>query len=140
MILEVVGRRLGVPVGRAGAPPPSGTAKSKGKLAPARPRATRKTSPERQELLASIERIVRAGTGVSASDVARAIRLPQSRVAAGLKELKLTGRIHQGGDRRFARYAGDAKVAEEASRSARETAPGPIVARKPARKSARAKK
>jgi hypothetical protein len=136
LILEAVGRRLGTPLVRAGKLRPAAGASSKQPSSARRPAAAprpRATSPERQELLATIERIVRAGTGLSASDVARAARVPQPRVAAALKELKLDGRIFQGGDRRFARYAGDPKVAEQASITARENAPGPILSQKPAR-------
>ncbi len=78
-------------------------------------------------MLDSVERIVKAGSGVSASDVARLASIPQTRAAAALKELKLAKRIFQGGDRRFARYAADAKVAEQASATARKNAKGPTV-------------
>jgi hypothetical protein len=87
---------------------------------------------ERQSVLDGIERVVKASSGVSASDVARLANVPQTRAAAALKELKLAKRIFQGGDRRFARYAGDLKTAEQASSSARKTAKGPVV---PSRKS-----
>ena len=78
-------------------------------------------------MLDGVERIVRAGSGVSASDVARLANIPQTRAAAALKELKLAKRIFQGGDRRFARYAGDSKVAEQASTTARKNAKGPTL-------------
>jgi hypothetical protein len=94
-------------------------------------------SAERQGLLDSVERVVRASSGVSASDVARLASIPQTRAAAALKELKLAKRIFQGGDRRFARYAGDSKTAEHASTSARKTAKGPVV---PSSKRARPRK
>jgi len=71
---------------------------------------------------------------VSASDVARAAGIPQTRAAAALKELKISRRIFQGGDRRFARYAGDAKSAEQASLHARKTASGPSVKRRAKRR------
>ena len=83
--------------------------------------------PERQELLEAVERVVKSGAGLSASEVARAASIPQTRAAAALKELKLAKRIFQGGDRRFARYAGDLKTAEQASTAARKTAKGPTV-------------
>ena len=129
VILEVVGRRLGQP-SSGFREPRRGPAKPAPKRGEPPARAPRGSSVERQELLATVERIVRAGTGLSASDVARAARLTQSRAAAALKELKLGGRIFQGGDRRFARYAGDAKLATQASATARQTAPGPIVGAK----------
>ena len=84
-------------------------------------------SADRQGTLDKVEDVVRAGSGVSASDVAKAASIPQTRAAAALKELKLAKRIFQGGDRRFARYACDAKTAEQASAFARKTAKGPMV-------------
>jgi hypothetical protein len=94
---------------------------------PARPTSL---SQDRKETLESVERVVKASTGVSASEVARAANIPQPRAAAALKELKLEKRIFQGGDRRFARYAGDAKVAEAASLAARTSASGPSSLKK----------
>ena len=108
---------------RAGAP---------NKVKMAKRRATT-VSEDRKGTLESVERIVKASTGLSASEVARATGIPQPRAAAALKELKLEKRIFQGGDRRFARYAGDAKVAEGASLAARTSAAGPNVLKKPAR-------
>jgi len=123
----------------------SGAAKAtKGKRAVAakrrRPAAPRRApvSAERQGMLDAVERIVKAGAGVSASDVAKSASIPQTRAAAALKELKLAKRIFQGGDRRFARYAGDARTAEQASQVARKNAKGPEV-RAP-KASARARK
>jgi hypothetical protein len=98
------------------------------KRKPGRPKKTAALSAERQDVLNSVERIVKSGSGVSASDVARQAGIPQTRAAAALKELKLAKRIFQGGDRRFARYAGEAKTAEQASVNARKTASGPSAA------------
>lgn len=98
------------------------------KRKPGRPKKTAALSAERQDTLNSVERIVKSGNGVSASDVSRQAGIPQTRAAAALKELKLAKRIFQGGDRRFARYAGDAKTAEQASVNARKTASGPSAA------------
>lgn len=97
------------------------------------PRRATTLSQERQETLDNVERVVKASSGVSASEVAKASGIPQPRAAAALKELKLEKRIFQGGDRRFARYAGDTKVAEAASLAARTTASGPTPVKKPAR-------
>jgi len=97
------------------------------KRRPGRPRKTAALSAERQETLNTVERIVKGSNGVSASEVARQAGIPQTRAAAALKELKLAKRIAQGGDRRFARYAGDAKTAEQASLNARKTASGPAT-------------
>jgi len=106
------------------------------KRKPGRPKKTAALSAERQEVLNTVERIVKASSGVSASDVARQAGIPQTRAAAALKELKLAKRIFQGGDRRFARYAADHKTAEQASLNARKTAAGPQTpggaAKKPA--------
>ena len=104
--------------------------KSKRLAAPEKPKARRSrraapVSSDRKEMLEAVERVVKASAGVSASEVARAAGIPQPRAAASLKELKLEKRIFQGGDRRFARYAGDAKIAEAASLAARTSASGP---------------
>jgi len=97
-------------------------------------RRGRGASPERQEALSAVERIVKSSSGISASEVAKSAGIPQTRAAAVLKELKLAKRIFQGGDRRFARYAGDSRTAEQASVQARKTASGPLVKRKKGRK------
>lgn len=81
----------------------------------------------RMELLSAVERIVKSSSGVSASEVAKSAGVPQSRASSALKELKLAKRIFQGGDRRFARYAGTASGAQAASDGARRNASGPIT-------------
>jgi hypothetical protein len=124
------------PAKRGRAAAPAAPAKRK----PGRPKKTAALSAERQEVLNSVERIVKASNGVSASDVARQAGIPQTRAAAALKELKLAKRIFQGGDRRFARYAADLKTAEQASLNARKTASGPSTAGVPAKKAAPAAK
>ncbi|MDI1482573.1 hypothetical protein [Polyangium sp. y55x31] len=124
------------PAKRGRAAAPAAPAKRK----PGRPKKTAALSAERQEVLNSVERIVKASNGVSASDVARQASIPQTRAAAALKELKLAKRIFQGGDRRFARYAADLKTAEQASLNARKTASGPSTAGAPAKKAAPAAK
>ncbi|MGK4001289.1 hypothetical protein WMF31_01590 [Sorangium sp. So ce1036] len=113
---------------------PSSVAAKRGaapKRRPGRPRKSPAASAERQETLEAVERIVKASSGLSASEVAKQAGIPQTRAAAALKELKLEKRIFQGGDRRFARYAGDAKTAEQASANARKNAAGPTPAKKP---------
>lgn len=144
--LGVIGAMVGVGVGagggrtdggRAGSPARAAVTaaakKAKNKRAPVReaqrsaPARRVAVSADRQTVLDNVERVVKASQGVSASDVARAAGVPQTRAAAALKELKLAKRIFQGGDRRFARYAGDPKTAEQASTTARKTAKGPIV-------------
>ena len=81
---------------------------------------TRRTSAEREKLLLAVEAAVKDSSGLSASQVAAKVKAPQPRVAAALRELKTAKRIHQGGERRFARYAGDAKTANKASLAARK--------------------
>jgi hypothetical protein len=149
-ILELVKNRLGMApfrglgrhaqVATRRGSPARGAASAKTKRAvPAekrragRPRRTATLSEERKETLDVVERVVKASNGLSASEVARSAAIPQPRAAAALKELKLEKRIFQGGDRRFARYAGDAKVAETASLTARTTASGPTPVKKSAR-------
>jgi len=102
-------------------------------------RPKKRTSVERQKVLSAVERTVKAAKGLSASQVASATGIGQVRVATALRELKLAKRIHQGGDRRFARYAGDRKTAETASLNARSSASGPIV-KKRAKRGRRGKK
>lgn len=97
-----------------------------GRKGPGRPRQSPALSAERQATLEKVEKVVKNSSGVSASEVARSASIPQTRAAAALKELKLAKRIFQGGDRRFARYAGDAKTAEHASLSSRKSASGPL--------------
>ncbi len=150
-ILELVKNRLGMapfsalaPMSRGRSARPARTAE----VAPVEPRSKRaaaankvKTpkrrativSEDRKGMVESVERVVNASTGLSASEVARAAGIPQPRAAAALKELKLGKRIFQGGDRRFARYASDAKIAETASLAARTSAAGPSVIKKAAR-------
>jgi hypothetical protein len=135
-LLELVKQKLGV-LGvsaarrETGAPFPTRAKGEQGAARetrrPARGRRAASPSPERREMLDEVERIVKAGSGVSASEVARSAGIPQTRAAAALKQLKLAKRIFQGGDRRFARYAGNVKTAEKASRIARRTAKGPVV-------------
>jgi ribosomal protein S25 len=148
-ILELVKNRLGMapfrglgpqahePRSRSAHSPAAG-AKSKRRARPASPRSGQPrrataVSQERKETLDNVERVVKASSGISASEVAKASGIPQPRAAAALKELKLEKRIFQGGDRRFARYAGDTKVAEAASLAARTTASGPTPVKKATR-------
>jgi len=90
----------------------------------------KRTSAARQKVLSAVERAVKAAKGLSASQVATATGVGQVRVATALRELKLAKRIHQGGDRRFARYARDKKTAEAASLHARSSAKGPIITKR----------
>ena len=122
-ILALVRQRLGVSPAAANgkgdlrsvASAPSAVASSR-----SNGRRTRSTSADRTALLATVERVVKAGSGLSASDVAKAAGVAQTRVAAAIRELKQSKRIFQGGDRRFARYAADTSTAKRASLAARK--------------------
>jgi hypothetical protein len=133
--LGSLGEGLALPAARRGPGRPRGSVSAPARRAaggPARSgrggrRRTTVTSAARVELLDKVEKIVRGSSGLSSSQVAKAAGVPQPRAAAALKELKLAKRIFQGGDRRFARYAADAKTAAAASQHARTTASGPVV-------------
>jgi hypothetical protein len=49
------------------------------------------------------------------SEIAHAVDTVRWRAQAALRKLKASRRVFQGGDRRFARYAGDAATARAAS-------------------------
>jgi len=80
---------------------------------------------DRQRELEVVERAIRSSKGLSASEIVKRTKLPRARVSAAVRQLKDAKRIAQGGDRRFARYAADAKTALAASEQARNTASGP---------------
>jgi|RhiMetdeSRZDD1v2_1073273.scaffolds.fasta_scaffold235459_4 hypothetical protein len=82
-------------------------------------RRGRSTSVDREELLLLVERLVKGSRGLSSTEIARMVRAATPRVQSVLRELKHDRRIFQAGDRRFARYAGDAATAEAASRNAK---------------------
>ena len=83
-------------------------------------RVGRQSSEARKQLRSTVERTVKSSKGLSASEVAKKVKAPQSRVAALLRDLKHSKRIFQGGDRRYARYAGDVRTAKQASLTARQ--------------------
>ncbi|MFH1604035.1 MAG: hypothetical protein ABIH03_09015 [Pseudomonadota bacterium] len=142
-ILELVRNQLGGVVAEvAVASAPAAPAKRRGpkrrreaaKTAPAvktDARATvaqapkRRSSADRKKVLFAVERAVKTSKGLSASEIASRTKFPQSRVTTAVRELKAAKRIFQGGDRRFARYAGDARTAKQASLTARNSASGP---------------
>lgn len=131
------------------AAPKKATAKKRGpkkaaakKAAPAKAAPKRKAAPkkkagkkkratakrgggDRQRELDVVERAIRQSKGLSASEIVKRTKLPRARVSAAVRQLKDAKRIAQGGDRRFARYAADAKTALAASENARKTASGP---------------
>lgn len=123
-LLELVKLKLGLLV------PPAKREASKRSRPPPEPDVH--PTLDRRSMLEQVESVVKAGSGMSSSEVANATGIPQLRVAAALRELKAAGRVFQGGERRFARYAGDAPTAERASTLAREAAKGP--ARTPRRR------
>lgn len=85
----------------------------------------RRGTKDRSADLQTVESVVKGAKGLSASEIAKKAKMPQSRVSTLVRALKSEGRIFQGGDRRFARYAGDAKTAAAASEHARKNASGP---------------
>ena len=141
-ILELVRNQLGGVAEVAVASAPAVPAKKRGpkrrraaaKKAPALKKVARakvkrapkrRTSTDRKKVLAAVERVVKTSKGLSASQIATRTKFPQSRVTTAVRELKAAKRIFQGGDRRFARYAGDARTAKQASVTARKSASGP---------------
>lgn len=134
-LLELVKNQLGadgaaVSAGSNGRPTRSASTPKSTKRATKKRRGGRKTSrtsAARQEAMDKVEGVIKSSKGLSASEIAKKSKLPQTRVSSLVRDLKAQGRIHQGGDRRFARYAGDAKTAAKASDEARRTASGPQV-------------
>jgi ribosomal protein S25 len=117
----------------------AGAKKAVAKKAKGRPkrkavRGVKRSTVARQKLLGAVEKAVKSSKGLSASEIAKKTKIPQTRVAAAVRELKLGKRIFQGGDRRFARYASDARTAQQASLNARTHAAGPKRGRKRGRK------
>jgi ribosomal protein S25 len=132
-ILALVRNQLGL-VGASGSTLAAPRAGARPKKAASKRRAkgkkrARASSAEREQLLAKVERVITTSKGLSASQIAKKAKLPQSRVAAAVRDLKEAKRVFQGGDRRFARYAGDLKTALRASTDARENASGPRTKR-----------
>lgn len=93
--------------------------------AKAKPAPKKKTAPKqkadvaRDEVLASVEKLVNSSNGVAVADIAKGLSLAKSRVASAVRQLKQAKRIFQGGDRRFARYASSLEKAKAASDRAR---------------------
>lgn len=116
----------------AAAPAPAGKAKAKtktkakAKVKPARrKKSAARAGGNREQEMETIEKTIKGSKGMSASEISEKTKIPQSRVSAHVRVLKGDKRIFQGGDRRFARYAGDQKTAEQASEEARKNASGP---------------
>ena len=83
-------------------------------------RAPRGTTAARAQQLAKVEKFVKSSKGVSLAQVAAATKLSKPQAAGVIRALKQDGKIHQGGDRRFARYGASKKAAEKASLAARQ--------------------
>ncbi|MEM1030905.1 MAG: hypothetical protein AAGN82_11175 [Myxococcota bacterium] len=67
----------------------------------------------------AVAEVVLDGEGMSAGDVANAVRVDKARASAALKRLARRGTIQRAGERRFTRYAGDMQTAKSASLRAR---------------------
>jgi len=67
----------------------------------------------------AVEDIVTNSSGLSAGEVANAIRCDKARASAALKRLAKRGAIQRAGERRFTRYAADTQTAKAASLRAR---------------------
>lgn len=106
--------------------PKAKAAASKAAASKAAPKAKRKTKGRRkrrtgagkEQLLSQVESIVKKSKGLALREIASKVGESKSVVAAALRELKANKRIYQGGDRRFARYAGTAGAANAASKRA----------------------
>lgn len=102
------------------APPPPAPVKAAPakKAAPAPKR--RSNGEDRASVVDKVFRVVSSRDGVAVGDVVKATNLERGPVAAALKALKEEGRIHMGGNRRFARYATSQAAADRASEAARK--------------------
>jgi biotin operon repressor len=74
------------------------------------------TSDRRSDL---VLKAIAASKGVSATEVADKTKLPRAHVTKAIADLKEAGKVFQGGERRFARYATTKKVATDASIASR---------------------
>ena len=90
------------------------------KKAARKPRAPRATSAARQKNVAAVAKYIKSSKGVALADVVAATKLTKPQAAGAIRELKQAGKVYQGGDRRFARYASSKKAAEKASLAARK--------------------
>lgn len=72
-----------------------------------------------RELDDAVRDVVVGSSGLSAGEVASAVRCDKARASAALKRLARRGAIQRAGERRFTRYASDVKTAKAASLRAR---------------------
>jgi hypothetical protein len=119
-ILELVRNQLGLIAPAASAAVPVALAQAS-RVRNVRSRE-RLSAADKEKRLAEVERVVNASEGLSTSEIATKMKIPQSRVSAAVRELKASKRIFQGGERRFARYASDATQAHAASERAHAAA------------------
>ncbi|MEM9692427.1 MAG: helix-turn-helix domain-containing protein [Myxococcota bacterium] len=113
-------------VARKASPAPrKTTAKKKAVAKKKAPTRRRARSGDREAERAKVEQVITSSKGLSASEIAAKAKMPKERVSQHVKKLKEAGAIYQGGDRRFARYAGTKKIAEAASEYAKKNAKGP---------------
>jgi hypothetical protein len=101
------------------APPPAPVKAAPAKKA-APPAKRRSNGEDRASVVDKVFRVVSSRDGVAVGDVVKATNLERGPVAAALKALKEEGRIHMGGNRRFARYATSQAAADRASEAARK--------------------
>lgn len=97
---------------RAGA----GSARPRGRAAPAR---SRTTSEQRAAIVEQVAAVVARADGLSVGEIERESGLSRAAVASALKQLKEQGRAFMGGTKRFARYASTQAAADKASVEAR---------------------
>ena len=116
-ILELVRTNLGV--GSIAAGTTTTTAPARRTAAPKKGRRKARTRGDRAALLDRVEAFVRDSKGVGLSDVAEGLGESKSRIQSALRDLKKAGRVAAAGDRRFTRYAVDARTARAASKRAR---------------------
>lgn len=78
-----------------------------------------KVTAAASQLEKAVERIVRESDGLAMGEIVKAADASRNDVRAAVLALKSAGKIHQGGERRFSRYAATAKAAKQASLRAR---------------------
>jgi len=79
-------------------------------------RNTDTNGPSRADL---VLKAISSSRGISATEVADKTKLPRAHVTKAIADLKEAGKVFQGGERRFARYATTKKVATDASIASR---------------------
>lgn len=78
-----------------------------------------KVTADASQLEKVVERVVRESDGLAMGEIVKATDASRNDVRAAVLALKSAGRIHQGGKRRFSRYAATARAAKQASLRAR---------------------